>query len=75
MALTPLLNEIGRKAAELIDDKFSVNEVCANFSCEQSMYYEIRLFDCHYLNQFIWFVFDRMRLRQLTMMQLNQLSL
>ncbi|KAM0943616.1 putative regulator of K+ conductance, cation/H+ exchanger, NAD(P)-binding domain superfamily [Dioscorea sansibarensis] len=26
MALTPLLNEIGRKAAELIDDKFSVNE-------------------------------------------------
>ncbi|KAJ0966329.1 hypothetical protein J5N97_027467 [Dioscorea zingiberensis] len=26
MALTPLLNEIGRKAAEIIDDKFSVNE-------------------------------------------------
>lgn len=56
MALTPLLNEIGRKAAELIDNKVSVIEVCTNFfACEQNMYYKIRLFDCHYLNQLIGF--------------------
>jgi len=31
MALTPLLNEIGRKAAKLIDEKLEVKEVCARF--------------------------------------------
>lgn len=31
MALTPLLNEIGRKATEIIDEKLGVKEVCSRF--------------------------------------------
>ncbi|XP_024018848.1 K(+) efflux antiporter 3, chloroplastic isoform X2 [Morus notabilis] len=31
MALTPALNEAGRKAAEIIDDKFNAEDVLANF--------------------------------------------
>jgi len=30
MALSPFLNEIGRKAAEAIDSRFETNEVCAS---------------------------------------------
>lgn len=30
MALTPALNEAGRKAAEIIDDKFNAEDVCSD---------------------------------------------
>lgn len=36
MALTPLLNEIGKKAAEIIDEKFQVKEVCNQFMLSMS---------------------------------------
>lgn len=32
MALTPALNEAGRRAAEIIDDKFNKEDVCSNFN-------------------------------------------
>lgn len=31
MALTPLLNEVGRRAADFIDEKFVAEDVCPYF--------------------------------------------
>lgn len=32
MALTPLLNEAGRKAAEILDDSFNQEDVCSCYN-------------------------------------------
>lgn len=55
MALTPLLNEVGRRAAEFIEDKFDTEDVssvyyeygCAKFSCFEYLLVHIR---CEFTN-------------------------
>lgn len=45
MALTPLLNEIGRWAADFIDDKFASEDVCSyikiRFAVQLEMMFEL----------------------------------
>lgn len=43
MALTPLLNEAGRKASEFISEKYKTEDVCSNFKA--SLQY--LMFDLH----------------------------